>query len=91
MYWIYDESGNAKKYTEASAEETTAFLLSLTKTVESEEESQGSLALLPIKAIALDFVLTQQCIIYAKLLFSPSLQRDEFFKLRNKQDKKKDD
>jgi hypothetical protein len=75
MYWIYDENGYAKKYTEASAEETKAFLVSLTGGESSDEDAAKSLTLLPIRAVTLDIILNHQSAIHSYLFGHPKIER----------------
>lgn len=90
MYWVYDKNGKAKKYTDASAEETQAFLLSLTGADESEEKKTHPLGLLPIKSVAIDVILTQQVILHGGLFYSAAMQKDDFFRIGMKYKKKED-
>lgn len=82
MYWIWDENGKAKKYSEASSEEVLAFLQSLTRESSSQTDPD-TLELLTIRTAILDLILTKECIIHSSLLHSEML-KDEFFKIRNK-------
>lgn len=78
MYWVWDtDTSPAKKYTEASAQETLDWVSNLHGHANLAEPEMYTL--LAVKATALDLAIGHKIAVWAELLGGSELHKDEFF------------